>query len=816
MKWRSGAIRLGILAYAGLQTASGWAQAAPGPAAAPAADGGGRDDDAGVAADAPLEQSPASDFASAATPSTDGDMTAEYGASAVAPGPFVRVTVDELPRNVQQVEGAALSDHDGVGLHSALSARLGSASINDVQNNPLQPDFQYRGFTASPLLGTPQGLAVYQNGVRVNEPFGDVLQWDLIPTFALAEASLVPGADPIYGLNALGGSLVLQMKDGFRAPGVRVEALGGSFSRYLTTAEYGHAWGEWALYAGASVFGEQGWRDHSPSSAQNLYLDVRHRKPGREVGVSMTAANTSLFGNGPAPKEQLAADPNAVYTYPDITRNQLFMLSLDAKQRLDDTSALLATLYLRHDQRNTLNGDAAEFALCSRADGQSILCGEDGEPLLDESGVEFETDEPYNAVFNTTQTVSDAFGGTLQFDSRAHVASKPNHFVGGLSYDGSHSGFLQRTELGRLTLDRGVQAGGLDLSGGEYRTELEVQNHALGVFVTDTWRVFSPLALQVSARLNLFDTQLEDQQGSALDGHHTFVRVNPSAGVIYSVAEGWALFASYGESNRAPSAAELACADPDEPCRVPNAFISDPPLEHVVSRSVELGVRTRIGERARPWLRGSLAAFGTRNQDDILFVAGSRVGTGYFRNAGTTQRIGLEVSIAADTKPVSAYASYTLLRATFEDDLELPGTANPAASGGGDDDEGGSLEVEKGSRIPGLPTHAVKAGVAVRPIAPLELGVSMVGQSSQPFRGDEGNFLDGVHGFVVLSAHASYQLFEPLKLYVRATNLLDTKYSTFGVLADPAEVLPGTSNPRFLGRGAPFGIWVGAVVTEVP
>lgn len=775
-----------------------------GTAGAVAQDG---DDDAGV----PLPAAPEPNLDSRPLPA------AEFRASAVARNPFVSVSLDELPRNVQQARGDALANHDGIGVQGALNQRLGSASINDVQNNPLQPDFQYRGFTASPLLGTPQGLAVYQNGVRINEPFGDVLQWDLIPSFAIASAAIVPGADPIYGLNALGGSLVLQTKDGFRAPGVRSEGLTGMFSRYLTTGEYGKSWGPWALYAGASVFGEQGYRQHSQTSAQNLFLDLRHRETPREVGVSVTAANTSLNGNGPAPTELVGQDRSSVYTWPDTTKNKLFMLSVDAKQRLSETSALIGNLYLRHGVRNSLNGDEGEFRTCSGAVGRSLLCDEDGEPLLDESGVAIATDQPFNAVNNTSQTTSDSLGASLQFDARGRLAKRPNHLIAGASYDGSHSSFLQRVEVGRLTLDRTVQGAGLNLSGDEYRTDLQVQNHALGVFASDTWRVLEPLSLQVSARLNVLNTKLEDQQGDALNGNHTFVRVNPSAGLILEATGGVTLFANYSESNRTPSAAELACADPEQPCRVPNAFISDPPLEQVVSRSVEVGMRTRIGERARPWLEGSLAVFGTRNQDDILFVAGSTVGTGYFQNAGSTQRVGLELALASDRGPVHCYASYTLLRATFEENLELPGTANPfAEAGDDDDDEGGSLAVKKGSRIPGLPAHAVKAGVSVHPIEPLEIGVSALGQSSQPYRGDEGNYLAGVGGFVVLSAHASYQLLEPLEIYVRATNLLDTNYSTFGVLADPSEVLAGYSNPRFLGRGSPFGIWVGAVVTEIP
>ena len=731
-------------------------------------------------------------------PSADSNTGADYGASAVATAPFVRVDVDDVPSNTQQVRGEDLS---GVGVADGLAERLSSITINDVQNNPLQPDFQYRGFTASPLLGTPQGLAVYQNGVRINEPFGDILQWDLVPEFALAQVQLVPGTSPIYGLNALGGGLMLQMKDGFRAPGLRVTALGGSFSRYTTSAEYGHVWGDWAVYAGASIFGEQGWRDHSESGARNAFADVRYRTEQRELGVSATWADTNLKGNGPAPIELLEQDPNAVFTYPDITQNRLWLLGVDGRQSLGERTVLFGNAYVRHDDRETLNADAAEIQNCE-VDGQSALCDGDGEPLYDESETLIVTDQSFDAIVHTTDTASDSLGASLQLDVREPIFSRRNKLLAGASYDGSHTAFGQRVELGRLTPDRGVQPSGIHVSGDEYRTELSVRSHAVAVFASDNLRVAEPLSLQIAARLNVFDTRLDDLQGDALDGHHTFVRVNPAVGVIYDVIKHLSVFASYGEANRAPSAAELSCADPDEPCRVPNSFISDPPLEQVVSRSVELGLRTHLGLKARPWLRGSLAAFGTRNQDDILFIAGSRIGTGYFQNAGETQRIGLEASIDLRRGPVAFYAGYTLLRATFESDLELPGR------------EGEEQEVEKGSRIPGLPMHTVKAGVSVHPIEPLELGVSMLGQSSQYYRGDEANALDPIHGWVRLDAHANYRLFEQLLLFVKALNLLDTTYSTFGVLGDPSEALPGTENPRFLGRGAPFGIWVGLEVTD--
>lgn len=752
-----------------------------------------------------------------------GDLGgSSYGATAVAPGPYASIPLDDVPRNVQEIDGAWIADQHVVGLNQALNLRLSSVTINDAQNNPLQPDLQFRGFTSSPLLGTPQGLAVYQNGVRINEPFGDVLQWDLIPTFALAEVELLPGANPIYGLNALGGSLVLRMKDGFRAPGYRISALGGSFARYQTSLEYGRAFGDWALYAGASVFGEQGFRDHSPTNAKNLFADLRHRTATREVGVSLTMANTNLTGNGPAPIELLQRDRSAVFTWPDVTDNELFMVNLDGRQELGKRATLLGTLYLRHGHRSTLNGDAAEFEVCSPNPDESVLCDEEGEVLLDEALRTIPTEEPFDAVFNTTDTTSDGAGGSLHVDLRERLLSRPNRFVSGLSYDGAYSQFQQRAEVGFLTATRGVQGEGFYLSSDEFATDLHVQDHNVGVYVSDTWTVADPLAINVGARMNWYQTSLDDRTGDALDGEHVFLRVNPTIGATLRVTTGLTAFASYGEANRAPSASELACADPEEPCRVPNAFLSDPPLEQVVSRSVELGLRGRLGSPNRPWLQASVAGFGTRNQDDILFVAGSRVGTGYFRNAGETQRIGLELGVTLETEPVSFYAGYTLLRATFESELELPAGAHPSFGGDDDDEEeeedeqGNVLEVEPGSRMPGLPTHSVKAGVAVRPVPQLEIGLSTIGQSSQPFRGDEANLLDPVEGFVVLNAHVSYQLLPELQLFVRANNLLDTEYSTFGVLGEPAEALPGTSNPRFYGPAAPFGIWAGAVLAEVP
>ena len=753
---------------------------------------------------------------------------AEFGAVAVVPTAGPRLSLRKVPRNVQRVDLGALEQQHPIGTHQALDLRLGSVALNDVQNNPLQPDLQYRGFTASPLLGSPQGVAIYQNGVRINEAFGDVVQWDLVPEVAIDEIQLMPGANPLYGLNALGGSLSLRMKHGFSFDGYRVSASAGSFSRHTVSAEVGGSRDDLGYYLALSTFGEEGFRRESRSRAHQLYGDLRHRDERTEVGVNLTLADSDLNGNGLSPVELLEDEGrDAVFTFPDNTDNDLVMVAADLGRTLTDTLSVQATAYVRHLQRDTLNGDEGEFGVCADADGVDVLCDEDDEPLLSERGEMIPTAEPFDGLFNTTETVTDGYGGSLQLTVQEPLAGLDNHFVVGASYDGGHVAFLQRAEAGFLTTDRTVLGQDIFLSGSEFRTKLEADNRYVGVYAADTWTVAEPLALHAAGRFNWANIELDDRDPSgALDGDHDFTRFNPSLGLSYSPLPALTLFASYSESNRAPSASELACADPDEPCRVPNAFVADPPLEQVVNRGVEAGLRGVVGDAKRPQLAWSLAGFGSRNFDDIIFIAGSTVGTGYFQNAGETQRVGLEVDLSGRVGALQYYLGYALVHATFESELELPGGAHPDSEGDDaadaddadadddDDDEGGSIEVEPGDRVPGIPTHSLKAGLSVSPTPRWTLGVSMIARSGTPFRGDEANLLDDLDGYAIASAHTSYQLLDNLQLFLEAENLLDTEYETFGLLAEPDEVLDGTSDPRFVGPGPPFAIFAGITVHD--
>ncbi|HLO62170.1 MAG TPA: Plug domain-containing protein, partial [Azonexus sp.] len=155
------------------------------------------------------------------------------------PLPGGSLSKEQISANVQSLGSSAIQDPASANLPELMNRRLGSVMVNDMQGNPYQPDVSYRGFTASPLLGTPQGLSVYMDGVRLNQPFGDVVSWDLIPRSAIASMNMMPGSNPLFGLNTLGGALALQTKDGYSHPGSAVQALYGSHDRQAVEFEHG-------------------------------------------------------------------------------------------------------------------------------------------------------------------------------------------------------------------------------------------------------------------------------------------------------------------------------------------------------------------------------------------------------------------------------------------------------------------------------------------------------------------------------------------------------------------------------------------------
>lgn len=723
---------------------------------------------------------------------------------------------DEVPAHVQSLGTQVLDDNRMQPLPELLGSRISGINVNEIQGNPYQADVNFRGFSASPLLGTPQGVSVYQDGVRINEPFGDTVNWDLVPRAAIASIDLIPGSNPLFGLNTLGGALSIRTKDGFAHPGAAIEASAGSFGRREIEAEFGAKRGEFGLFAAASGFREDGWRDFSPSRVDQLFLKLSQQRGPLEWDLAYTHADTDLTGNGLLPDSMLRAQRGSIFTKPDNTRHRLHLLSFGLSYWLDDKARLAGTLYHRGNRVKTLNGDANDAF-----EGNAALDGDAGA----NGGLGFNID---TAASNRTATDQRGWGGALQWSR----IDDNNHVAFGLTADFSSSTFAQTTELGIFDNQRGVSAGG---AGEVLNNRLTGNSRSWSLFATDTYKPWTNLALTTSLRLNQTRVTTRDELRAAapnLDGDHLYSKLNPAFGATWTPAPGFSLFANAAQGNRAPSPIELGCADRTNPCSLPNAMQADPFLAQVVTQTFETGVRGKSGR-----LRWNATLYRADNRDDILFV-GTSTSQGYFTNFGRTRREGIELGATTEFGAVSLRADYGYVKATYQSTACLLAQNNStrgrtaACTAGGQDDE---ILVQAGNRIPGIPLHSLKLGADWRAAADWTLSADLVTYSSQYLRGNENNahqpgtYSDILGGgprtflgagtapaYAVLNLAARVRLDKRWQVSARLNNVLDKHYSTAGALAENPFNAGGVfqtnsanwTRESFYAPGAPRSIFV--------
>ena len=250
----------------------------------------------------------------------------------------------------------------------------------------------------------------------------------------------------------------------------------------------------------------------------------------------------------------------------------------------------------------------------------------------------------------------------------------------------------------------------------------------MGIYGTNTFSITPRLHFTLSGRYNSTEIILRDQIGVELNGDHTFGRFNPSAGLTYQFHNLLSFYGSYSEASRVPTPVELTCADPEAPCKLPNAFVADPPLDQVITKTWETGLRGELGGLA--W---NADFFRATSFDDLIFISsGALTNEGYFENVARTLRPGVELNIGGSFfNRLQGLLNYTYISATFETDLTVSSPNHPEA-------DGGEIEVEQGDRIPGVPQHNLKADVTFAVTDALSLGTNVLINSSQVFVGTRG------------------------------------------------------------------------------
>ncbi len=728
-------------------------------------------------------------------------------------------SVEELAVAAQTASAKEIQRSHASDLSSFLNRTLGSVYVNENQNNPLQPDVSFRGYTASPLLGTPQGLSVYVDGVRLNQPFGDVVSWDLIPRAAIERVELLGGGNPLFGFNSLGGALSLQTRDGYSAPGNEVHVAYGSYDRSQIEAQTGgHSTNGFHWYATANRFREDGWRADSPSDAKQVFAKLGWRGDVSELSVTAALADTDLTGNGLQEYRLLQQDADSVYTRPDNTRNRSSLLNLQGSHALSDALTVSGNAWYRNIRTRTFNGDINEDALGENLDQPGETQADTPFPnarCIANALSNEEPNEKCNGLANRGVLSQHVYGASAQVISTHELGGRANRLIAGASFDASRQHFVQSSQFGYLTPDRaiitvdgpGAFADGTQDSGNAFdsRVDLDGDTSTYSLFFADSIALATALRVNVAARYDRSRTRSTDAitpggGPGSLDGDHRFTKLNPSLGVVWQAAPGLALFGNLAQSSRAPSAIELGCADPDSPCRLPNAMAGDPPLDQVVTRTLEVGVRGLASDA----LRWSATAFRGDSRDDILFVADDQAGFGYFRNFGQTRRQGIELNADSTVSSWTFGLHYTYLDATYRSNETVNGGGNSSNQTGPGFE--GEIDIEPGNRIPLVPRHIAKASAQWDLTSRLALQADASFTGGSTVRGNEngGHEADAMYylgngrfgGYTVVNLGAEFRPVEALTLYAQVNNALDRTYATSGQLG----AMPFLPNGNFQAR----------------
>jgi outer membrane receptor protein involved in Fe transport len=724
------------------------------------------------------------------------------------PLPGIGVPLNQVPANVQAASGKSMDAQKSLNLADFLDGNLGSVTINDTVGNPYQPDVSYRGFTASPLLGTPQGLSVFLDGVRINEPFGDIINWDLIPSNAIANINLIPGSNPLFGLNTLGGALSVHTKSGAENPATSASVTGGSWGRRAFEFETGGKKDRFDYFIAGNIFHEDGWRMASSSDVRQLFTKLGWQDDKSNFDLSVVLADNTMNGIQALPLEMLGNRRKA-YSIPDSIENRLAMITLNGSHFITDDKMVAGNIYFRHNRTNgfnsNLNDDYPGDGVASSS--TSVACAGVIAPS---------TCDPYaRNVVTTTNT--NGYGGAAQMTVFEDLLGHKNQLTGGLSADFGHTRFSSDARIANVV---GIETVSIEPFDAPQTVRLKANNAYYGLYGTDTFSVTDKLHVTLSGRYNLAFVKLsgtsldltdDSLTPGNLDGKHRYTRFNPAVGVNFNPTNSFGIYGGYSEGMRAPSPIELACADPDHPCALPNAFAGDPPLKKVVSRTWEGGFRGRLSENTN-WNAG---LFRTENSDDILFIASSASGSGYFQNVGKTLRQGVELGVNGTADKFSFAANYSYVDATFQSPFSASSSANSSA------DVDGNIQVSKNNTIPGIPHHTLKLRLGYKITPAWRVGSNIVATSSQYVRGDENNqdTHGKIPGYTVVNLDTHYEINRNWKVFGKIANVFDKNYSTFGLLGVNEFTGPGNSfssnsatwnqSDQFRTPAAPRAAWVG-------
>jgi outer membrane receptor protein involved in Fe transport len=750
----------------------------------------------------------------------------------------IGLPLNKVPANIQMAAPEEVNNQTGVSIADYMMNNMQGVTVSDMSGNPWQPEINFRGYSASSLLGNAQGLSTYVDGVRVNEPFGDVTLWDKIPSFAIGNMQMVPGSNPLFGLNTLGGAIAIQTKSGRDNQGMALEYEAGSWGRQRALIEAGGVSKDGSVdyMFGYQHTTEDGWRDYSPSHLNQLFGKLGWQNETTKLDLTYIGTDNNLIGNGFAPENLLSGDRDQIHTRPDKTNNYSHFLALNGSHWFNEDTMFSGNVYYRKSNRHTVNGDLWEYG--------------DGDPgnaydFLTDAGTGNGVQALSGSVLNRSKTTQDTYGATGQVTFDQDWLGKKNQFVVGAGYDYTLIRFKQSEQVNVGAEDIGLGwdltgygavfdsrrtpiMSGANLQDPRQSTGLTGKQYTARLFATDTLSLNDQWHLTAGAswnftRIDNVDTLRGSNSDQTLTAKDSYTRLNPTLGLTHTPNDNLTFYTSYSESSRAPTAIELGCSNPANPCLLPSAMADDPPLNQVVAKTYEFGGRGLLTDNIR-WNAGLYQAV---NHDDIQFTAaGSTNGAGYYKNVGRTKRQGIDMGLAGNNDKFKWSASYSYVRATYDSDVSFVSSSNSS------EDANSMIYVKPGDRIPSIPAHQLKlrAQYAVTPA--WSIGSNVIGFSDTYVWGNENNKHRAnsptcvndttecatgngkVSGYFIVNLDTQYNVGNGWKVFAKATNIFDREYNVSGRLAETMFAADGTygSESKQLGLlpGAPRAAWIGA------
>lgn len=608
-------------------------------------------------------------------------------------------------------------------LTDLLTSQAGVSSYDDLGAS-YKLSLSSRGFYASPVVGLPQGISVFLDGVRQNEPDAAQVNFDLLPMEHVTRVELLSGTASLLGRNSLGGAVNLVTSNGGGPTRGEVELSGGNYKTFGSDASIAGSLGrgKWSYYAGSGYDREDGWRQHTGAKQYSGFFNFGRLSEQWGIRLQGYGARSRAEAAGSLPESVFRTRPDSNLSEGDFEDLNNLQLAVSGYRRSEGRQFSFSTYVRRHHARRFNVNQAAD---------------------------------PDNLGLSRNRII----GGTADYRWERPLGN------GQIGFRLGAEGSSARTEVELF-------ADSTKFTGPTVRTTFvraptwDVAGYALGDLTTGR------ITFSAGARYDYVRIPFHNQLDPTRDTSSTYKRLSPKGGVSIDAGQGLTLYGSVGAAFRAPAVIELACADEADPCPLPFALGDDPPIDAVKATTFEVGGQLIVGSAI---LSGS--AYRTDVRDDIILSAsdsapaGSTI-DGFFSNLDKTRREGVELSVQLFVNGGhSLYANYAYTKATYQSVADIFSIR---------EDFGGVNQVQPGDQIPLVPSHQVKVGGSFRLPAGFFTGADGRYIGSQYLRGDEANEEPKLDGYFVADGRLGWHGGHGWEITAVVNNLFQKKYAAFG------------------------------------